>query len=267
MKKIGFIGTGVMGGALARAVAKKVSGDGLVLSNLPSTLSEELAKELGCVSADNKTVAESCDFIFLAVKPNVIRSVIAETAPTLKARKDRFVVVSVAAGITIQTVKEEFGFELPVIRIMPNTPALCGSGVILAAFDGVTDGEKAEFFSYLSEAGVCDDVGEKMIETAGTLTGCGPAFAFVIMQALADGAVAVGVDRAHAVKYAELTIEGAAKLALQTGKHLEKLKDEVCSPGGSTIEGVYAMEQAGVRAAMIDAVIASYEKNLKLGKK
>ena len=267
MKKIGFIGTGVMGGALARAVAKKVSGDGLVLSNLPSSLSEELAKELGCVSADNKTVAESCDFIFLAVKPNVIRSVIAETAPVLKARKDRFVVVSVAAGITIQTVKEEFGFELPVIRIMPNTPALCGSGVILAAFDGVTDDEKAEFFSYLSEAGVCDDVGEKMIETAGTLTGCGPAFAFVIMQALADGAVAVGVDRAHAVKYAELTIEGAAKLALSTGKHLEKLKDEVCSPGGSTIEGVYAMEQAGVRAAMIDAVIASYEKNLKLGKK
>lgn len=267
MKKIGFIGTGVMGGALARAVAKKVSGEGLVLSNLPSSLSEELAKELGCVSADNKTVAESCDFIFLAVKPNVIRSVIAETAPTLKARKDRFVVVSVAAGITIQTVKEEFGFDLPVIRIMPNTPALCGSGVILAAFDGVTDGEKAEFFSYLSEAGVCDDVGEKMIETAGTLTGCGPAFAFVIMQALADGAVAVGVDRAHAVKYAELTIDGAAKLALQTGKHLEKLKDEVCSPGGSTIEGVYAMEQAGVRAAMIDAVIASYEKNLKLGKK
>jgi pyrroline-5-carboxylate reductase len=267
MKKIGFIGTGVMGGALARAVAKKVSGDGLVLSNLPSTLSEELAKELGCAAADNKKVAKSCDFIFLAVKPNVIRSVIAETAPTLKARKDRFVVVSVAAGITIQTVKEEFGFELPVIRIMPNTPALCGSGVILAAFDGVTDGEKAEFFSYLSEAGVCDDVGEKMIETAGTLTGCGPAFAFVIMQALADGAVAVGVDRAHAVKYAELTIEGAAKLALQTGKHLEKLKDEVCSPGGSTIEGVYAMEQAGVRAAMIDAVIASYEKNLKLGKK
>ena len=143
MKKIGFIGTGVMGGALARAVAKKVSGEGLVLSNLPSSLSEELAKELGCVSADNKTVAESCDFIFLAVKPNVIRSVIAETAPTLKARKDRFVVVSVAAGITIQTVKEEFGFDLPVIRIMPNTPALCGSGVILAAFDGVTDGEKA----------------------------------------------------------------------------------------------------------------------------
>ena len=105
-----------------------------------------------------------------------------------------------------------------------------------------------------------------MIETAGTLTGCGPAYAFVIMQALADGAVACGVDRAHAVKYAELTLLGAAELALTTGKHLEQLKDEVCSPGGSTIEGVAAMENAAVRAAMIDAVKASYEKNLKLGK-
>jgi pyrroline-5-carboxylate reductase len=105
-----------------------------------------------------------------------------------------------------------------------------------------------------------------MIETAGTLTGCGPAYAFVIMQALADGAVACGVDRAHAVKYAELTMAGAAELALSTGKHLEQLKDEVCSPGGSTIEGVLSMEEAGVRAAMADAVMASYEKNLKLGK-
>ena len=149
---------------------------------------------------------------------------------------------------------------------MPNTPALCGKGVILAAFDGVGDYDKTKFFSYLSDAGLCDDVGEKMIETAGTLTGCGPAFAFVIMQALADGAVAVGVDRAHAVKYAELTMAGAAELALTSGKHLEKLKDEVCSPGGSTIEGVYAMEQAAVRAAMMEAVRASYEKNLELGK-
>ena len=267
MKKIGFIGTGVMGGALARAVAKKVKGEELILSNLPSSVSESLAGELGCAAADNLTVAEKCDYIFLAVKPNVIRSVIAQIAPAVKARAGRCVIVSVAAGITIKTVKEEFGTDLPVVRIMPNTPVLCGSGVILAAFDGVTDEETAEFFSYLSEAGTCDDVGEKMIETAGTLTGCGPAFAFLIMQALADGAVAVGVDRAHATKYAELTLQGAAKLALSSGKHLEKLKDEVCSPGGSTIEGVAAMEKDGVRAAMIDAVRASYEKNLKLGKK
>lgn len=267
MTKIGFIGTGVMGGALARAIRKKTEGDDLLLSNVPKTVSEALAAELGCVAADNKKVAEVCKYIFLAVKPNVIRSVIAEIAPTLKQRKDKYIVVSIAAGISIETVKQSFGFDLPVIRIMPNTPALCGKGVILAAFDGVADYEKAKFFSYLSEAGICDDAGEKMIETAGTLTGCGPAFAFVIMQALADGAVAVGVDRAHAVKYAELTMAGAAELALSSGKHLEKLKDEVCSPGGSTIEGVSAMEHAGVRAAMIDAVKASYEKNLKLGKK
>ncbi|MBQ1847968.1 MAG: pyrroline-5-carboxylate reductase [Clostridia bacterium] len=267
MIKVGFIGTGVMGGALARAVRKKIPGEALYLSNVPSSVSEALAAELGAKSADNIVVSAECKYIVLAVKPNMIRTVIAQIAPVLKQRKDRFIVVSVAAGITVQTVKEEFGFELPVIRIMPNTPALVGGGVILSAFDSDSANEKDEFLSLLSEAGYCEDVGEKMIETAGTLTGCGPAFAFVIMQALADGAVAVGVDRKHAVKYAELTIAGAAKLALESGKHLEQLKDEVCSPGGSTIEGVTAMENAAVRAAMIEAVKASYEKNLKLGKK
>ena len=124
---------------------------------------------------------------------------------------------------------------------------------------------EAEFFDLLSCAGVCDDVTEKMIETAGTLTGCGPAFAFVIMQALADGAVACGVDRAHAVKYAELTIAGAAELALATGKHLEQLKDEVCSPGGSTIAGVHALEENGFRGACMDAVCAAFERTKELG--
>ncbi|MBQ7699364.1 MAG: pyrroline-5-carboxylate reductase [Clostridia bacterium] len=266
MSKVGFIGTGVMGGALARAVRKKVEGKELYLSNIPASVSEALASEIDCVSADNKAVAEKCKYVFLAVKPNMIRGVLSDIAPVLKKRTDRYTVVSIAAGITIETVKQTLGFDLPVIRIMPNTPVMCGKGVILAASEGVTDEEKAEFFDLLSCAGVCDDVTEKMIETAGTLTGCGPAFAFVIMQALADGAVACGVDRAHAVKYAELTIAGAAELALATGKHLEQLKDEVCSPGGSTIEGVLAMEDAGVRAAMAEAVRSSYEKNLKLGK-
>ena len=266
MSKIGFIGVGVMGGALARAVRKKTDGGSLYLSNLPESVSQALAAELGCVASDNKTVAKTRKYIFLAVKPNVIRSVIAEIAPVLKERKDRYIVVSVAAGVTVETVKQTFGFNLPVIRIMPNTPVLCGKGVILAAFCGADEDEKTEFFSYLSEAGTCDDVSEKMIETAGTLTGCGPAFAFVMMQALADGAVAVGVDRAHAMKYAELTMAGAAELAISSGKHPEKLKDEVCSPGGSTIEGVAALEKAAVRSALIDAVKASYEKNLKLGK-
>ena len=266
MSKVGFIGTGVMGGALARAVRNKVGKDELYLSNVPSSVSEALAKELDCLSCDNKTAAEVCDIIFVALKPNIIRNVLADIAPVLKKRTGRYVLVSTAAGITVETIKQAVGFDLPVIRIMPNTPVMCGKGVILAACDGVTDEEKAEFFDLLSCAGVCDDVTEKMIETAGTLTGCGPAFAFVIMQALADGAVACGVDRAHAVKYAELTVAGAAELALSTGKHLEQLKDEVCSPSGSTIEGVAAMEDAKVRSAMIDAVRASYEKNLKLGK-
>ncbi|MBO4422410.1 MAG: NAD(P)-binding domain-containing protein, partial [Clostridia bacterium] len=158
MKKVGFIGTGVMGGALARAVRKKTEGDGLILSNVPSEISEALADELGCRHGDNRTVAAECGYIFLAVKPNMIRTVIDEIAPILKQRSDRYVVVSVAAGITVRTVKESFGFDLPVIRIMPNTPVLCGKGVILACFDGVTEEEKSGFFGLLSEAGYCDGV-------------------------------------------------------------------------------------------------------------
>ena len=200
MSKVGFIGTGVMGGALAAAVRKKVEKDELYLANVPSSVSEALAFELDCVSSDNANVAKECKYVFLAVKPNIIRGVLSDIAPVLKKRTDRYIVVSIAAGITIETVKAAVGFDIPVIRIMPNTPVMCGKGVILAACDGVTDEEKDEFFNILACAGVCDGVTEKMIETAGTLTGCGPAYAFVIMQALADGAVACGVDRAHAVK-------------------------------------------------------------------
>ena len=264
--KTGFIGTGVMGGALARAVRKSVGGDELLLSNVPSSVSEALASELGCIAADNGTVAAECKYIFLAVKPYLIRAVAEEILPVLRERSDRYIIVSVAAGVRTEDLKAVTGNICPVIRIMPNTPVQCGAGIVLASFDGVTDEEEKEFFSLIAAAGVCDKVSEKMIETAGTLTGCGPAFAYVITQALADGAVAIGVDRAHAVKYAELTLLGAAKLAYQTGKHPEQLKDEVCSPGGSTIEGVLRMEQAAVRAALEEAVKASYKKNLELGK-
>lgn len=265
MSKVGFIGVGVMGGALARAVSK-AGGAELFLSNEPVLPAKTLSEQLGCRCTDNEGAAKEGKYIFLAVKPNVIRTVIRQIAPVLRQREGGYIIVSVAAGVRIADIKAEFGFDLPVIRIMPNTPALCGAGVILAAFDGVDGEDKKEFLSLLSAAGVCEETDERMIETAGTLTGCGPAFAFVVMQALADGAVSVGVDRAHAIKYAELTLAGAAKLALETGKHPEQLKDEVCSPGGSTIEGVTALEKAGVRSAMIEAVKASYEKNLKLGK-
>ncbi len=265
MSKIGFIGTGVMGSALARAVSKNEKD--IMLSNVPSAAAKVLAEELGAHSAENKTIAESCEYIVLAVKPQVIFSVLEEIAPVLKSRKDDFVLISIAAGVTINSVKSAVGIDFPVIRLMPNTPVSVEKGVILCAFDGVKEKQKEEFFRMFSSAGLCDEIAEDKIDAAGALTGCGPAFAYIMMQALADGAVACGIDRKTATVYAEKTVAGAAELALLSGEHLEKLKDAVCSPAGSTIEGVNILENRSVRAAFADAVKASYKRNKELGKK
>ncbi len=263
--KIGFIGTGVMGGALAAAVRQRC-GD-MLLSNLHEEKAAALAEKLGCRHGDNAAVASLCEYIVLAVKPQVMFSVLEEIRPVLQSRADRFVIISIAAGITVKSVKEALGADVPVIRLMPNTPVAVGEGVILCSFDGCSEEEKAEFYGLFEKAGFCDEIKEELIDAAGSLTGCGPAFAYMVMQALADGAVAVGVDRARAIKYAEMTLKGAAELALKTGEHPEKLKDAVCSPGGSTIEGVEVLEKYSVRSAFAEAVKASCEKNKKLGKK
>ena len=267
MYKAGFIGTGVMGSAIARAVRKSVPGSDLLLSNIPAIQAQELAKELDCAHGVNVDVAGQCRYIYLAVKPQVIASVLKEISPVLKARKDPYTLVSIAAGVSVDTIRSLL--DIPgagVIRVMPNTAALVGEAVLLCAFANVSDEEKAEFFRLTQNAGLCDEVPEKLIDSAGALTGCGPAFAFMVMQALADGAVACGVDRIRARKYAAMTLLGSAKLALESGKHFEQLKDEVCSPAGSTIEGVRVLEDAGIRSAFTEAVCASFEKNRELGK-
>ena len=263
--KIGFIGTGVMGGALASAVRQKCGS--MLLSNLHEEKAAAYAEKLGCDYGKNEDVAQNCEYIVLAVKPQVIFSVLEQIRPVLLARADRFVIISIAAGVTVKSVKEAIGADVPVIRLMPNTPVAVGEGVILCSFDGCKEAEKTEFYGLFEKTGLCDEIKEELIDAAGSLTGCGPAFAYMVMQALADGAVAVGVDRARATKYAEMTLKGAAELALQTGEHPEKLKDAVCSPGGSTIEGVEVLEKYSVRSAFAEAVKASCEKNKKLGKK
>ena len=263
--KIGFIGTGVMGGALARAVRK--SEDGVMLANVPESVAESLANELSCKFGSNKAVAGECEYIVLAVKPQIIRDVISEIAPVLKARSDRFVVITIAAGISVDTVRQTAGFDFPVIRLMPNTPVLVEKGVVLCVFDGVSETEKADFYRMFSGAGYCDEITEDKIDAAGALTGCGPAFAYIAMKSLADGAAACGIDGEKAKKYAELTVLGAANLAFSSGEDLEKLKEAVCSPKGTTIEGVGVLEEREVRRAFADAVKASYKRSLELGKK
>jgi len=149
---------------------------------------------------------------------------------------------------------------------MPNTPCAIGQGVILCAPNAhVTAEDTAEFRTLMAGAGLIDELPEKLIDAAGTLTGCGPAFAYLFAEALADGGVACGLPRAKAQTYAAAMLRGSAAMVLETGKHPGELKDAVCSPGGTTIEGVAALERNGFRSAAIEAVRASFGKTEKLG--
>ena len=263
----GFIGTGNMGGALARACAQAILNEKLLLSDGYAPVAEKLAEELGCKAVEVGEVAEKAGFIFLGVKPQVMGDMLAGIAPILKARKDGFVLVSMAAGLSIEKIRTMAGGNYPVIRIMPNIPVKAGSGVVLYdATENVTEEEVAAFRSAMAGAGLVDRLPEKLIDAGSALSGCGPAFVALFAEALADGAVECGLPRDKALNYALQTIAGTAEYLMETGTHPAVLKDAVCSPGGSTIAGVHAMELGGFRAAAAEAVICAYQKTLELGK-
>lgn len=267
MSKIGFIGTGNMGGALARAVGK--SGHELYLSDFFRDKAEALAKEIGknARPSDNAEIISGCDMIFLGVKPQMLPALAKEIKDGLAARKDRVCLVSMAAGISLARLGELFGNTLPIIRIMPNTPAAVGAGMILAcANELVSEEDKKLLDATLSFAGRIDAIEERLIDAASALSGCGPAFVCLFIEALADGGVRCGLPRDKAISYAIETVKGTAALLLESGKHPAKVKDEVCSPAGSTIEGVTTLEDGGFRALAIEAVTAAYERTKELGK-
>lgn len=261
--KYGFIGCGNMGGAIARAMSQGT--DDMLLSSLSGLTAMQLATELNAESGSNTEVASQCDYIFLGVKPHMIRGVLNELKDILLARRP--VLISMAAGITVKTITDCLDADYPVIRIMPNTPVSVGKGVVLyCKGESVTENDMDEILSDMRFCGELIPIDEAHMDAACALSGCGPAFVYQFIEALADGAVACGLKRNDAVKLACLTLEGAAKLCETSGKHPEQLKDEVCSPGGSTIEGVLELEEKGFRGAVSGAVRAAFEKNGKLGK-
>ena len=260
--KYGFIGCGNMGGAVARALSKTTR-DILVTDR--SGKAAALAAELGIQYGDNETVARQCDRIFLCVKPHMMADVLKPLQSILQARKP--MLITMAAGLTVAQIEDFAATALPVVRIMPNTPVAVGSGVIQYCHNGlVTDEMLADLLDDLRFAGRLDELEEKLIDAASALSGCGPAYTYIFLEALADGAVACGIPRAKALEYAAATLEGAARMYLETRTHPGTLKDAVCSPGGSTIAGVKALEQHGFRGAVMDCVAAAYEKNKLLGK-
>ncbi len=258
---IGFIGCGNMGGALARAVRGRGE---LFLANRSPEKAEALAKEIGGTVCDNETVARTCSLIFLGVKPQMMAGMLAPLRPVLAARKDRFVLCSMAAALTAADIRAMAGGDYPVIRITPNTPVAVGAGVIQVCALGATEEEVAAFCGLLEKAGLVDVVDEHLLDAAACISGCGPAFLCLAMEAMADGGVACGLPRAKALRYAAQTLVGTGLLALETGAHPGAMKDSVCSPGGTTIQGIRALENAGVRAAFFEAVTAAFEKTLAL---
>ena len=246
-RKIGFIGTGNMGAAIASAVAGE--GRELLLANRTPAKAQALAEQLGARVVKNPEAAGESDLLFLGVKPQMMGDMLDDIAPILRTRTDRFVLVTMAAGLTCDTIRDMAGGDYPVIRIMPNTPCAIGKGVVQYCGLGVEEEELAEFAALMAPAGLIDRVDEKLIDAASAVSGCGPAFAYLFIEALA---------------YAAQMLAGSAELALNSGKHPGALKDAVCSPGGTTIQGVRALEEGGFRAAAMNAVIAAYEKTLSL---
>lgn len=265
MAKIAFIGTGNMGGAIAAAVSRCPDGNTLLLCNRHPEKAAALAEKIGGSVCDNRSAAAAADWIFLGVKPQMLPSVLAELRQTLAARRDRFVLVSMAAGTAIQRVWELAGGEYPVIRIMPNTPASVGEGMVFYTLGpGVTEEEKQSFLRLMDGAGKLSELEERLLDVGSAVAGCGPAFACMFVEAIADAGVACGLSRSQAQFFAAQMLLGTGKLLQESGRHPGELKDAVCSPGGATIQGVRVLEEKGFRGAVIDAVITAYRKHLDL---
>lgn len=267
MEKYGFIGGGNMGGAMASAAALAVGRERVLLVDRDEDTTQELAQRAGAIPSSYEQIAAECRLIFVGVKPNLVAPVLQRLRPMLEKREDACAVVSIAAGVTIEAMVGVLGEGIPVIRMMQNTPVSVGEGMLIYATSAAAgDDDVKALEEAMSCAGKLDAIDEAKIDAATAVMGCGPAFVYEFIEALADGGVACGLTRAQAQTYAAQTLVGAAQMVLQTGKHPGALKDAVCSPGGSTIVGVHALEQAGMRGAVMNAVIASYEKTQKLGK-
>lgn len=260
--KYGFIGCGNMGGALAHALCQTCK-DFAITDR--SGKGRKLAQELSCQYLSVQEIAENCDRIFLGVKPHMMKDVLLPLQPILAKRKP--LLISMAAGLEVSRIQELAGTVLPIIRIMPNTPVAIGKGVIQYCHnDPVTEDVLEDFRRDMACAGLLDRLEERLMDAGSAVSGSGPAYVYLFIEALADGAVACGIPRQKALEYAAMTVIGAGELMLAQGKHPGELKDAVCSPGGSTIAGIRALEQGAFRSAAMEAVIATYNRNKELGK-
>ena len=259
--KYGFIGCGNMGGAIAGMLSCSTKD---ILVSDRSGKAKRLAESCGITYSDSVFVARNCERIFLAVKPQMMENALARLRETLAERAP--LIITMAAGLEIRRVEELIGAHLPVIRIMPNTPVALGKGVIPYCCNELVRPEVLDdWLADMAPCGLLDPLEERLMDAVGAVSGSGPAYLYLMMEALADGAVACGIPRQKAVQYVAMTVSGAAEMVLKTGQHPGALKDAVCSPGGSTIAGVRELEARSFRSAAMECVIAAYNRNRELG--
>jgi pyrroline-5-carboxylate reductase len=264
---IGFIGAGKMAAALAKGFlnAGLVKPNNLIASDPMPAGREAFRQELNCETTDsNANVLARSKIVFLAFKPHQLEEA---TEPVRSQFNADHLVISILAGIRLSKLEAACGGRARIVRVMPNTPALVGEGACGFAISELglsTDSELVK--RLLSSVGIAYEVKENLIDAITGLSGSGPAYGYTVIDALSDGGVAAGLPREVATKLAAQTMLGSAKMVLETGKHPSELKDMVCSPGGTTIEGIHELEEGGVRSALINAVRAATERAIELGR-
>ena len=267
MKTLGLIGVGNMGSAMLGGIVKAglIKPENITVSDINEKALERVKEQHGVnVTTNAEDVVKNCDAFIVAVKPNIFSVAIKPLAGLI--RKDQLV-ISIAAGKKIARIEEVVGADKKVVRIMPNTPAFVQEAMAgIASNDNVSDDELNDVKTLFEAFGEAEIVPEKLMDAVTGLSGSGPAYVFMFIEALADGAVLDGMPRAQAYKFAAQTVLGSAKMVLEMGKHPGELKDMVCSPGGTTIEAVRVLEDKGFRSSVIEAVHECTMKSIELGK-
>lgn len=262
---IGFIGLGNMASAMIGGMLQKdmVTPGEIIGSCRTEETAKKIADRFGIeTTTDNSIVAQAADILVLAVKPQFFPEVIAQIKDEVNADA---LIISIAAGKTMDYIETQFGRPLKLVRCMPNVPALVGEGITsVSRNERVSDEEMKQAMELLSSMGKASEIPERLIDAVVGVSGSSPAYVFLFIEAMADGAVAAGMPRSQAYEFAAQAVLGSAKMVLETGKHPGELKDMVCSPGGTTIQAVKVLEEKGFRAAVMDAMEACIEKSKSL---
>ena len=264
--KIGFIGLGNMGASLAKAVVQAKTGAQILLANRSQVKVDAFIANFGGQASSNEEIFAEADVIFLGVKPAQFSDLLSQYQ-TILEKRESLLLISMAAGLTLEKLASLLPSQHRIIRIMPNTPVAIGQGVISYVMSANCLAEDRELFcQLLAKAGLLVELGDGLIDAATGLAGCGPAFVYLFIEALADAGVQSGLPRERALKMAAQTVVGAGQMVLESQQHPGVLKDQVCSPGGSTIAGVASLEEHAFRGTVMGAVQQAYKRTQELGK-